>query len=90
MSSWKVTAFAPREVIEGALLAHEDAWDWDPGIVISGSEIAEDRPDEWQLEAWLGRRPTRKDKAALAGLFPGRAPDIRAKKLPGTDWLTQS
>ena len=42
MTSWKITAFAPRAVIEGALLAHEDAWDWDPDIVISGSEIAED------------------------------------------------
>lgn len=88
--SWKLTAFAPREVIEGALLAHEDALDWDPEIVISGSEVAEDRPDDWQLEAWLPRRPIRADKAALSALFTGKAPDFVAEKLPETDWLTHS
>lgn len=36
--SWKLTALAPRGVIEGALLAHEGI-DWDADIVISGSEI---------------------------------------------------
>ncbi|MEY4238472.1 MAG: hypothetical protein RL339_1073, partial [Pseudomonadota bacterium] len=61
MTSWKLTALAPRAVIDAALLAHEDAWDWDPEIVISGSEIAEDQPDDWQLEAWLPRKPSRAD-----------------------------
>ncbi len=88
--SWKVTAYAPRQVIEGALLAHEDAWDWDPDIVISGSEIAEDKPDDWQLEAWLPRKPSKTDKAALAGLFDGSLPSFEIEKLPDVDWLTQS
>ncbi len=88
--SWKITAFAPRPIIEGALLAHEDAWDWDHDIVISGSEIAEDKPDDWQLEAWLSRKPTKADKAALAALFTGPAPDFAIEKLPDVDWLTQS
>jgi ribosomal protein L11 methyltransferase len=63
--SWKITAYAPRPVIEGALLAHEDAWDWDADIVISGSEIAEDKPDDWQLEAWLSDEPGKAEKAAI-------------------------
>lgn len=88
--SWKLTALAPRGVIEAALLAHEDTLDWDPEIVLSGSEIAEDRPDDWQLEAWLGRRPTKNDKAAIAALFPGKAPNLVAEKLPDVDWVTES
>ena len=50
---WKLTAFAPRLVVEAALVAHEDAPEWDADIVIAGSEIAEDRPDDWQFDAWL-------------------------------------
>lgn len=88
--SWKITAFAPRPVIEGALLAHEDAWDWDPDIVISGSEIAEDKPDDWQLEAWMPGRPGKAEKAAIAGLFAGGAPKFEIEKLPDVDWLTSS
>jgi ribosomal protein L11 methyltransferase len=90
VTSWKLTALAPRPVIEAALLAHEDAWDWDPDIVISGSEIAEDKPDDWQLEAWLPRKPTRADKAAVLALFPGTPPRLEAEQLPETDWLTAS
>ena len=90
MTSWKITALAPRGVIEGALLAHEDAWDWDPEIVISGSEIAEDRPEDWQLEAWLPRKPSKADKAALLALFAGSAPKLTIEQLPEIDWLTAS
>ncbi len=88
--TWKLTALAPRAVIEGALLAHEEAWDWDHNIVISGSEIAEDRPDDWQLEAWLPRKPGRAEKAALAALFAGGPPRFAIERLPETDWVTQS
>ena len=88
--SWKLTVHAPRAVIEAALLAHEDAFDWDADIVLAGSEIAEDRPDDWQLEAWLPRRPRAADKAAVAGLFAGASPPIVVERLPDTDWLTQS
>lgn len=90
MTSWKLTAFAPRPVIEAALLAHEDAWDWDPDIVISGSEIAEDKPEDWQLEAWLPRRPGKADKAAVLALFSGSPPDLLIEQLPEVDWLTAS
>lgn len=90
MTSWKITTLAPRTVVEAALLRHEDAFDWDPDVVISGSEIAEDRPDDWQLEAWLPRKPTRADKAALAALFAGAAPPFAVEQLPDIDWLTES
>ena len=88
--SWKLTALAPRPVIEGALLAHEDAFDWDPDIVISGSEIAEDKPDDWRLEAWLPRQPSKADKAALAALFADGPPPFEIEQLPEVDWLTTS
>ena len=90
MSSWKLTLLAPRGVIEAALLAHEDALDWDPEIVLSGSEVAEDKPEDWQLEAWLGRKPSKADKAAIISLFPGKAPPLVEEKLPEIDWLTHS
>ena len=83
-------ALAPRAVIEAALLAHEDAEDWDPAIVIAGSEVAENRPDDWQLEAWLPRKPARADTAALTALFGTAAPRFTAEQLPDTDWLTAS
>ena len=88
--SWKLTAFAPRAVIEAALVAHEDVFDWDSEIVIAGSEIAEDRPDDWQLEAWLPCKPGRAEKAALAALFAEGAPAFTIEQLPETDWVTAS
>ena len=90
MSSWKITARAPRGIIEAALLAHEDAWDWDPEIVIAGSEIAENRPDDWQLEAWLPRKPHNQDRAAISKLFAGQAPRLTQERLRNVDWLTTS
>jgi ribosomal protein L11 methyltransferase len=88
--SWKITVAAPRTEIETALLAHEDVLDWDPEIVIAGSEIAEDRPDDWLLEAWLPRSPTRGDKAAVAALFGDTRPTLTVEQLPETDWLVLS
>ncbi len=88
--TWKITALAPRAIIEGALVAHEDAFDWDPDIVLSGSEIAEDRPDDWRLEAWLPREPSAADLAAIAALFADGAPAFAVEELPETDWVTTS
>ena len=88
--TWKITAFAPREDVQSALLAHEEALDWDAAIVLSGSEIAEDKPDDWQLEAWLPRKPQRADKAAIAALFGSHPPHLHVEKLPEQDWVTIS
>ena len=88
--SWKITVAGPRMLIEAALLAHEDVIEWDPEIVIAGSEVAEDRPDDWLLEAWLPRRPSAADKAAVAGLFGAAKPVIEVEELPDADWLVLS
>jgi ribosomal protein L11 methyltransferase len=87
--SWKLTAEAPRAQVEAALLAHEEALDWDPDIIIAGSEVAKDRPDDWRLEAWLPRRPTAADRTVLASLF-GASPRWSEERLPETDWVTAS
>ena len=88
--SWKITVYAPRAVIQAALVAHEDAFDWDPGIVIAGSEIAEDKPEDWQLEAWLADEPTDDDRDAITALFEDGAPDLIEEQLPEEDWVTLS
>ena len=88
--SWKLTALAPRQVVEAALLAHEEAEDWDWDIVISGSELADDRPEEWRLEAYLPRKPRKADIAAVTALFAEPAPDLVAEQLPDADWVTES
>lgn len=90
MSTWKLTAFAPKKIIQAALLAHDELEEWDAELVISGSEIAEDRPQEWVLEAWFPRRPGKAEKSALSGLFSGNPPKFDAEKVPETDWLTLS
>ncbi|HUQ12900.1 MAG TPA: 50S ribosomal protein L11 methyltransferase [Novosphingobium sp.] len=88
--SWKITALAPRATITAALLAHEVALDWDPEIVLGGSEVAEDRPDDWRLEAWLPREPDVADLASFRALFGGRSPKLKIEELPETDWVTAS
>ncbi len=89
-AGWKIAAYAPRAAIEAALLAHEEVPEWDADIVIAGSEVDGDRPDDWRLEAWLPRKPTRADKAAVAQLFTGKPPRLQIEKLPQIDWLTAS
>ncbi|HEX8057505.1 MAG TPA: 50S ribosomal protein L11 methyltransferase, partial [Novosphingobium sp.] len=56
----------------------------------SGSEIAEDKPEDWRLEVWLPRKPDRVDKAAVAALFADGAPALTIEELPETDWVTES
>jgi ribosomal protein L11 methyltransferase len=89
-TTWKLSAFAPKKVVQAALLAHDEVEDWDAELVIAGREVAEDTPDEWVLEGWYPRKPGKAEKAALAGLFAGRAPKITIEKLPPTDWVTLS
>src|SRR5690606_1465901 len=58
--------------------------------VITGSEISEERPNEWVLEGYLERRPTAADRAAVAALFAGTSPALTAERLPDTDWVTET
>ena len=91
---WKFTAFGPRTRIEAALLAHEDAFDWDDDIILAGCEIADDQPEDWRLDAYLPRRPTRRDITAILALFQpdihGPAPAHTTEHLPDEDWVTLS
>lgn len=84
-----MTVLAEREAVEAALLAHEDRVDWDAEIVLAGTEIAEDRPDDWKLEAWLPRKPTKQDQAAVASLFEV-TPVIVIESLDDEDWVARS
>ncbi len=80
----------PREAVEAALLAHEDAPDWDERIVLAGSEISAERPDEWLLEAWLPRKPGKADRAAVSALFAAHSIELVAEKVPDIDWVSES
>jgi ribosomal protein L11 methyltransferase len=88
--SWKVTVRASAEVVRAALVAHEDAEDWDFSIVLGGGQTDPVVPDAWQLEAWLERRPTAQDKAAILALFAGGAPKLIVEELADADWVTLS
>jgi len=88
--TYKMTVLAGREAIQAALISHEDLPDWDSEIVLAGTELAEDRPDDWKLEAWLPRKPSAKDRAAIAGLFADGAPEIAVEALPEEDWVARS
>lgn len=88
--SWKITILGPRAQIQAALVAHEDALDWDPDIVLAGSELADDRPEDWRLEVYFGRQPDSDDQDAVAALFAGARPAMAVEKLPDSDWVTLS
>ena len=88
--SWKLVAHAPKAAVQAALAAHEALDEWDPHIVLTGSEVAEDRPNDWVLEAYLPRRPAKADRTAVEALFGKRAPSVLAEKLPDTDWVVET
>ena len=88
--SWKITIPASQEAVERALEAHEDVPDWDAEIVLSGSCAPPGSDPAWRLEAFLPRRPRKADKAAIAALFEGAAPEMSVEKLPEMDWVAES
>lgn len=90
MTTWKLSAHAPKKTVQAALLAHDDLDEWDFDLVIAGREVAEDRPDDWVLEGWYPTKPGKPQKQALAGLFAGKAPKITVEQLPDEDWVTLS
>jgi ribosomal protein L11 methyltransferase len=89
-TTWKLSALAPKPIVQAALLAHDLIDDWDYELVIAGREVAEDRPDDWVLEGWYPRKPGKAERAALASLFAGKAPKITIEELPPADWVTLS
>ncbi|MEM7700372.1 MAG: 50S ribosomal protein L11 methyltransferase [Pseudomonadota bacterium] len=88
--TWKLTAHAPKRVVQAALLAHDELEEWDYDLVIAGRELSEDRPRDWVLEGWYPEAPGRPQTEALAALFEGRAPKIAIEQLADEDWLTLS
>lgn len=90
MTSWKLTAFAPKQVVQAALLAHDEIEDWNAEVVVSGHELSPDRPQEWVLEAWYPTKPGKAERQAVADLFSGFAPSFKLEELPDEDWLTLS
>lgn len=90
MSVWKISAEASKRDVQNALLAHDEAWDFPEDLVVSGREIAEDRPDDWVLEVWLEHKPTSAEKRAVTSLFGEGSPQLSSERLPDTDWLTES
>ena len=88
-SGWKLTARAPREVVEAALAAHGLLEEWGSNVVVGASEVP-DRPQDWLLEAWLAHRPTHDDAERLRGLFGNPAPEVHVEKLADTDWVAAS
>ena len=88
--SWKITVLASADTVRAALVAHEDAEEWDFSIVLGGGVIDPTRPNEWQLEAWLERKPAAADKAAIAALFADGMPKLLVSELPDADWVTLS
>ncbi len=88
--AWKLTAFGSKAEVEGALIAQELALGWDEDIGLAGFEVAEDKPEEWRLDAYLPRRPTAADRRAIGGLFTGKPPPFRLERLPDSDWVTES
>ena len=89
-SSWKLSAPAPKPVIQAALLAHEEHEDWDFNLVISGREIDEDRPQDWVLEAWYPSKPGKAQRHAISALFANGVPDFTIEELGDQDWLALS
>jgi len=87
---WTLTATGPRAQIEAALVAHEDAEDWDHDVILTGFEVAPDQPEEWLLTAYLPRKPSAADRKAIAALFAGPAPKLTATPIPDEDWVTIS
>ncbi|MEZ5744425.1 MAG: 50S ribosomal protein L11 methyltransferase [Sphingomonadaceae bacterium] len=88
--SWKITIAGSQDAVEGALVAHEEALEWDPEIVLSGTCAPPGSDGDWLLEAFLPRRPRKGDKAAITALFAGETPDMTVEKLPDLDWVVES
>lgn len=87
--SWKLVARAPKPVVQAALLNHDEIDEWDPEIVVSGHELAADRPDDWVFEAWLPREPGEAEHAAVGALFASPV-ELLAERVPDADWVTES
>lgn len=88
--NWKLVAFAPKQVVQAALATHEAIDEWDPDVIITGSEITDERPNDWVLEAYFEHKPNKADTALIASLFADGPPELAAERLPDTDWVSET
>jgi len=88
--SWTIRAEVPREVARAALLAHEDAVDWPAEWVLVGMEMADDRPEDWFVEAYLPHNPTAADRRRVGRLFGKKPPKLTVTRVAQQDWVTIS
>ena len=88
--TWKLTAETSRDRIRAALVAHEEAAEWDPEVVLSGSEIPGSKSGKWRLEAWFEAKPGKAETRAVAALFGAKPPRFSVEKLPEQDWVAMS
>ncbi len=88
--SWKLYAEVAKDVATAALVAHEESLDFPANWVVTGMEIADDRPDDWTFEVYFDCKPEPADIELVSELFAGKAPDFDVQKLPDTDWVTES
>ena len=88
--SWKIVAEVSKDVARAALVAHEDAIDWPPEWIVTGMEVADDRPEEWTVEVYLEHKPKKAELRRVAALFDSDAPTLTVVKVPEADWVTES
>ena len=88
--SWKIVAEVSKDVARAALVAHEDAIDWPPEWIVTGMEVADDRPEEWTVEVYLEHQPKKAELRRVAALFDSDAPTLTVEKVPEADWVTES
>ena len=88
--SWKIVAEVSKDVARAALVAHEDAIDWPPEWIVTGMEVADDRPEEWTVEVYLEHKPKKAELRRVAALFDSDAPTLAVEKVPEADWVTES
>lgn len=88
MASWKVTLPCTRDEAEALDV---DATGLDPAPVLLTSELVEDDPMQWQLEAYFASRPNSAAIAAVAALVPSSGtarPQV--ERIRDADWVTMS
>ena len=90
-NSWKVTLPCTRAEAEALTDDMGALADMSVPPVLMTSEIEEDNPQRWQVDAYFEGKPSRQAIAALRALVPGSA-DIQPQieKLPDEYWLTMS
>jgi len=90
MTSWKITLPCTKAEAE-AVEAHDVFADWETPPVLLASEPDENRPDEWELVAYVDIAPEAALIAALHALAPSSTSVLpRIEQLADQDWVTLS